>query len=344
LEDISMRAPLLALLALSTGGLAAAPPPDAHLVARPDAFKTLVNPDCSHCRDEAKRRAAELSADDPVLCWIRDTKGKYNGGAVPLRFFLNSYRVISDSYGVFVYDPDAGYARGFAPSYDFSFHGWRNGVMVMKHTDGTLYSCLTGQAFDGPKRGARLAPVPTLMSTWGFWLKHYPGSVAYHMYDKYQPVALPTRGNNDSRRTRRASEDARLPADEIVLGVHDGGRALAFPVAQLAKTGLVAAQLNGKPLIVIWETETQTAAAYRPHATPPRPDKGKARDLTLFRDRSAVGNPLTDRETNSHWDIAGRAVDGPLQGWTLAWLDSTQVKWFAWAAEYPETTIYQSKD
>ena len=66
----------------------------------------------------------------------------------PIRFFLNPYRVISDSYGVFVYDPDAGYARGFAPPpYDFAFHGWRNGVMVMKHKDGTLYSCLTGKAF-----------------------------------------------------------------------------------------------------------------------------------------------------------------------------------------------------
>jgi hypothetical protein len=47
-----------------------------------------------------------------------------------------------------------------------------------------------------------------------------------------------------------------------------------------------------------------------------------------------------DKETGSRWDIAGRGVEGELKGWTLAWLESTQVKWFAWAAEYPETTIY----
>src|SRR5580704_19226879 len=126
-----------------------------NFIARPDAFKTLVNPACSHCRDEAKRRAQELKADDRVLCWIR---GYSDGGAIPIRFFLNPYRVISDSYGVFVYDPDAGYARGFAPSYEFRFHGWRNGVMVMKHKDGTLYSCLSGVAFDGPRKGDRLKP------------------------------------------------------------------------------------------------------------------------------------------------------------------------------------------
>jgi hypothetical protein len=46
-----------------------------------------------------------------------------------------------------------------------------------------------------------------------------------------------------------------------------------------------------------------------------------------------------DRETGSHWGIEGRAVDGPLQGKTLRWLPGVQCRWFAWAAEYPETEI-----
>ena len=81
------------------------------LIVKPEVFQTLVNPNCSHCRDEAKRRAKELRADDRVLCWIR---GYSDGGAIPFRFFLNTYRVISDSYGVFVYDREAGYARTLA--------------------------------------------------------------------------------------------------------------------------------------------------------------------------------------------------------------------------------------
>jgi hypothetical protein len=50
--------------------------------------------------------------------------------------------------------------------------------------------------------------------------------------------------------------------------------------------------------------------------------------------------PFFDKETNSHWDIAGRVVEGELKGWKLNWLESTELKWFAWAAEYPETGIY----
>src|SRR6516165_5087591 len=118
---------LLSFAPLLLAGLAVAADPDrGSLVEKPDAFQTLVNPNCSHCRDEAKRRAGELRADDRVLCWVR---GKYDGGAIPFRFFLNPYRVISDTYGVFVHDADAGFARGFAPSLDFTFLGWRNGVM-----------------------------------------------------------------------------------------------------------------------------------------------------------------------------------------------------------------------
>ena len=317
---------------------ALAVPADPPVVAKPDAFKTLVNPECSHCKDEAKRRADELRDDDRVLCWVRDTKGHYNGGAVPIRFFLSTYHVISDSYGVFVFDPDAGYARGFAPSYDFTFHGWRNGVMVMRNKDGTLYSCLTGVAFDGPKKGTRLTAVPTITSTWGFWLKHYPDSVAYRMFDKYKPVELPTEINEDSKKSRTAV-DARLPADQRILGVADGKEAKAYPLEAVAKAGLIEDQIDGRPCVIVWEATTNTAAAYRPVAAPPKKEDGDPKTLTFYRDDKADGKPLTDKETGSRWDVTGRAFEGKLKGWTLTWMDGTQVKWFAWAAEHPKTTI-----
>lgn len=134
--DACRFAALLPLLFLTFANARPADPPkEPPVVARPEAFQTLVNPECSHCRDEARRRAGELRPDDRVLAWVR---GYSDGGAIPIRFFLNPYRVVSDSYGVFVYDPDAGFARGFEPSYDFAFHGWRNGVMAMRHKDGTL--------------------------------------------------------------------------------------------------------------------------------------------------------------------------------------------------------------
>jgi hypothetical protein len=344
----------LYLLPFLAGSLAFAtePPSPPPLIVKPKAFQTLVNPNCSHCRDEAKRRAKELRDDDRLLCWIR---GYSDGGAIPVRFFLNTYRVISDSYGLFVYDPDAGFARGFAPSYNFRFHGWRNGVMVMQHKDGTLYSCLTGIAFDGPKKGTRLPAVPTLVSDWGFWLQRYPQAVAYHMFDKYQPSELTAEPNEDARKSRGPA-DPRLPEATPVLGVTAGKQARAYPLDALEKAGLIQDRVEGQTWLVLWFGPTRTAAAYLPEASPPRkysaprPNKdGESppvaepetrRPVTLVRDDQVKAAPFVDKETGSRWDIAGRAVEGELKGWTLTWLDGTQFKWFAWAAEYPQTTIY----
>jgi hypothetical protein len=353
---------LLALLAsalLFMASVAGAEQPVAQskVIARPDAFQTLVNPACSHCIDESKRRSKELRPEDRVLAWIR---GYSEGGAIPIRFFLNTYRVISDSYGVFVYDPDAGYARGFAPSYEFRFHGWRNGVMVMRHKDGTLYSCLTGVAFDGPRKGTRLTPTPTLVSAWGFWLEKYPHAVAYHMFEKYQPVDLTAAKNVDAAQSR-GKPDPRMKENDLVLGAWLQGIARAYPIDVLEKHGMIKDTVAGQTVVVLWEPRTRTASAYRPEASPPRKykapqpgddgvsphDEGvllvegpapKPRRLSLS--ASPTPGRFVDAETKSAWDVAGRCTDGELKGWTLDWVDSVQAKWFAWSAEQPETSIY----
>lgn len=338
--------PLAALFAASTALAYFAedkpsrpPAGEIKLLVKPEAFETLVNPNCSHCVDEAKRRADQLRKTDRVLAWVR---GKYDGGAIPVRFFLAPYRVISDTYGVFVYDPDAGYMRGFEPSLDFRFHGWRNGVMVMRHKDGTLYSALSGKAFDGPRKGDQLKPIPTIESQWGDWLERYPGTVAYHMFDKYQPVEPPDEEQADSAGTR-GTIDPRLDAKAEVLGVALDGKSRAYPVALLEKSGgVIADTLAGQKVFVLWYQPTRTAAIFAAEAEDAQKEQAVAQTVTLAADSKDASLPFVDRETGSRWDIAGRAASGPLKGKTLRWLPGIQCRWFAWSAEYPETEIYGS--
>jgi hypothetical protein len=333
-----MRRTVCLLLVLTAGAAWAADPPrEPVVIARPDAFKTLNHPNCSHCVVEGKRRKQDLRADDRVLCWVQvSTDGYINDGAIPIRFFLNPYRVLMDSWGVFVYDPDAGYARGFAPDGGpYRFHGWRNGVMVMKGPDGTLFSCLTGVAVEGPRKGTRLEPRPTLVSDWGFWNARYPQAVAYMMYDQYKPTDLPTAVNEDSRKSRGPA-DGRLPADTMVLGVWDGTHARAYPLDALEKAGVIHETADGQPRLVLWYGPTRTAAAYRqPFGTSGlQGDAGWIFSVDRSSDEAA---PFVDQRLGLHWDITGRPRDS---GPRLAWLDSVQVKWFAWAAEHPDTSIY----
>ena len=302
----------------------------------PTFFKTLVNPQCSHCIDESKRRAGELRADDRVLAWIR---GKYDGGAVPFRFFLVPYRVISDTYGVWVYDADAGFVRGYEPSLDFSFHGWRNGVMVIKHKDGTLFSALSGLAFDGPRKGTALVPLPIIETDWGYWLKAYPKTVAYEMFEKYAPQDLPTAANSGSVSTR-LPVDPRLNSDEPVIGIAIGNRAKVYPIALLAAKRVILDKVGDQDVVVLWFAPTKTAAIYAP-----RMETGSVPErLKLEANPQIPAAPFMDKETFSHWTVEGRAIAGPLKGKTLVWLPGVQCKWFAWAAEYPAAEIYSPSE
>jgi hypothetical protein len=329
--------PLLFLCVIATNALAAEPGKIPTLVVNPEAFKSLIGPDCSHCMVEAQRRKHELRDDDRVLCWRHVFQDGYtNDGAVPLRFFLNTYRVLSDGWGVFVYDPDAGYARGYRPEGNYRFHGWRNGVMVIRADDGTLYSGLTGIAFEGPKKGNRLQPRETLVTDWGFWHKRYPQALAYTMFDKYRPVELPSGVNEDSRKSRLPA-DPRLPADTMVLGVWDGKQARAYPLDVLEKAGVLYDTTGGKPRVIFWYAPARTAAAYGPAVFVSGRSPGYIGDGIFTVDPAGGAAPFVDRRTGGHWDITGRGEGG---GPMLPWLDSVQVKWFAWAAEYPETSIY----
>ncbi len=298
---------------------------------RPDMFETLVNPACSHCVDEARRKADDLRPDDRVLAWIR---GKYDGGAIPYRWFLVPYRVISDTYGVFVYDADAGYVRGWPASLDYRFHGWRDGVMVMRHADGTLFDCLTGVAFDGPRRGARLEPLPTIETDWGRWLKSNPATVAYAMVSKFRPGAVPTTLLDESRRTRPAP-DPRLGPEDRVFGLALGDKTAAWRLdgfGDAAEARRV--EVGGRPALILWDGRSRTAAAYAPESE--GNGSGPATLAVVPGDPDA---PWVDRETGSRWSIAGRAVAGPRKGQTLRWLPGLMVKWYAWAAEYPGTSL-----
>src|SRR5947209_7623164 len=123
---IMMRWTVFGMFLLGAGGAwSADSQPQPVLVANPEAFQTLLHPNCSHCKIENLRRKDELRRDDRVLCWVQvQADGYVNDGAIPIRFFLNTYRVLSDGWGVFVNATDADFARGFVPDgQPCRFHG-----------------------------------------------------------------------------------------------------------------------------------------------------------------------------------------------------------------------------
>ncbi len=299
------------------------------ILARPGLFKQLTEPPCSYCSTQNRKGIVQPS--DRVIAWVRAV---HNGGAIPIRHFLAAPRVINDTYGLFFYDPDGGYVSAFKKDYGYEFYGWRRGVMIVKGRDGSLWSALSGAAISGPSKGRKLERIASMMTDWGYWLMLHPESTAYDLYDgKRYPIAkLPAKLSPEAGQTM-GKVDSRLTPLESVVGIEAGGQHRAYPLGGLKERDCFMDTVGGERVAVFWYGPTQTAVAYS--------SKLDDRTLTLYADDvSPETAPFKDRETGTRWTIAGRAVDGPLKGRELNWVDSVQARWYAWAAEHSDTSVY----
>ena len=109
---------LLIALFVPAADRAAGEQPQRALIARPNLFTPLTEPPCSYC--STQHRKGLIRDDDLVVAWIR---GAHNGGAIPVRHFLAGPRIINDTYGLFFYDPDAGYIAAYQKDLGYTFHG-----------------------------------------------------------------------------------------------------------------------------------------------------------------------------------------------------------------------------
>lgn len=321
------------MLALAVAAAAAAAQahsaPGPRLLPKPGIHKSLTEPPCSYC--STQNRSGLVKSDDRVVAWLR---AAHSGGAIPIRHFLSVPRVINDTYGLFFYDPDGGYVSAFKKDYGYEFYGWRGGVMVARGRDGTLWSALSGVAFDGPQKGKRLARIPSLVTDWGYWLMLHPESTAYNLFGgkKYPMAVLPAVMSAEARQSM-GDVDPRLKPETIVLGVEVGEEFRAFPVDRARERACIMDQVGGERVAVFWYGPTASATAYRPEVD--------GRRLTFFADEiSPESAPFKDRETGTRWSLAGRGIDGPLRGRELTWVNSLQCRWYAWTLEHPESTLY----
>jgi hypothetical protein len=299
------------------------------ILSKPGLYKSLTEPPCSYV--STQQRKGLVRSDDRVIAWVR---GAHNGGAIPLRHFLAAPRVINDTYGLFFYDPDGGYVSAFKKDYGYEFYGWRAGVMVVRGRDGTLWSALSGRGLDGPKKGQRLARLPSLVTDWGYWLMLHPESTAYDLFDgrKYPVAELPGQLTEEAK-SSMGKVDERLKPQNVVLGIEVGDAAKAYPLDDAAERACFTDELSGESLAVFWYGPTRSAIAFS--------SRLDGRQLTFYADSASPETaPFKDRETGTRWTLAGRAIDGELRGKELRCLNSVQCAWFAWAAEFPNTLVY----
>lgn len=221
---------------------------------------------------------------------------------------------------------------------DFLFN---SNTMMEDRETGSLWAQMGRGAQCGDRTGSELGVVPTWEMPWSAWRNLFPNTLVVssdtgfdffytiYPYDDYEDL--------DNPETLFPVErvDPRRRPKERVLGIPVGRGGVALPFTELeAAAGLDSAlavnlETPGGPAVVFWSTLARAAVAFRPVVD--------GQTLTF----EAEERRIRDVETGSLWNLAGRVLEGPLEGAELELLPDAYVAfWFAWAIFQPDTELW----
>ena len=216
----------------------------------------------------------------------------------------------------------------------FDVWGLDRDVFIMRDREtGTIWSHLDGTAVQGPLEGARIAMVPLPLVVWSEWTDAYPHTLVLSpdtpFSDRYRLVRLGRFNRSEAR-----YGDDRLPSNALVVGVEEGDAFMSYPLDTVQGVGgVVNDEVNGRPVVVRYNSVTHTGIAYFRMADD---------TVVEFYNAAPEGFELRDYGTDTLWDTQGRAVEGPLAGARLDFVPSFISEWYGWSAYYPETGLYEA--
>jgi hypothetical protein len=207
---------------------------------------------------------------------------------------------------------------------------------------GTSWQQATGEAIDGPLKGARLTLYPVVRTTWAEWRKRYPHTIVLEPLPGYAE-RMPSRSTRIKAVTRLGPEgaptgalalDQRLPARETVAGLEVSGETVAYPFSELRIARVVNDRVGGLPIVIVHQPSSDTTTAFDARA------KGK---VLTFQAANDDASSVTDLETRSTWNAYGLCLQGALKGTQLKQVILVPQFWFAWSQFHQGTRVYTAR-
>ncbi len=228
-------------------------------------------------------------------------------------------------------------------------------VMYDDRTD-SLWSQFTGEAVEGPLKGAALGFIPSQLMTWGAWKELYPDTLALEKVP-YGDFGFESSDDwdEDARRASLSGDpylpyyhtdargvlgetnpDSRLYAKEMVVGIAGAETHRAYSYRDLRELPVVNDNLEGQAIVVTVNVDVLATGVY--YRSP------GGRSLTF---EQSPEDPLlmVDGETGTVWQKAsGLAISGSLRGTQLERVPFMTAFWFAWTDFNPDTELYTPPD
>jgi len=201
----------------------------------------------------------------------------------------------------------------------------RGSLILYDAGSGSEWSLLSGEAFEGPRKGEHLQRVPTLFTTWARWRALHPATTVYRAPPRAQGgLDL----NADRLRRIILAGDGPPAQRDWIVGLEGPATTAAVLVRDLALSRAANRDLDGIPLVVFTTDDLTTTMVWR---------RGVGDRVLTF---EADGDRMRDGETGSSWDpLTGKALAGPLRGRSLEAMSFVTGFWHAWLAEHPDTAL-----
>jgi hypothetical protein len=214
---------------------------------------------------------------------------------------------------------------------------YESDMVMFDHQTGSYWNQVTGEAIVGPLTGQHMSILPAQMSTWGMWKVQYPDTLALSENTGFERDYNrdPFIGYGESLNAgggfffpvSEAGRDPRLEPGAVVLGLEIDGTHRAYPLTLLGDA-IVQDMLGQMAVVIFSQVDGPSGAAYSPQID--------GRNLNfVFED-----GRIQDLETESEWDLAGRAIAGELAGAQLEPLPARSTFWFSLVANFPEIEVY----
>jgi hypothetical protein len=224
-----------------------------------------------------------------------------------------------------------------------------NLVMYDRQTE-TWWQQASGEAIAGELTGSQLEFYPAATISWETFRSSFPdGDVLSRVTGHNRPYGQnPYAGYDDVSRSPflylGPETPDKLPSMAIVLTVDLGQEAVAYHNNILADLKVINDTVAGQEIVAFWIEGT--ASALDKSTISAGRDVGSGNTfLRLLGDQLLTFRSEDDRifddQTDSEWNLLGRAIEGELAGEQLEPIVSINHFWFSWAAFKPETRIYQ---
>jgi hypothetical protein len=223
----------------------------------------------------------------------------------------------------------------------FQLAGINNQNFIMRDVEtGSWWQQVTGEAIQGPYKGAHLEPVFHDELTFGLWKREQPQGRVLRPDDKIAAAGEYAPANWEDGMTSRPvttsfAYDQSIPPRTLIVGITVNHTDKAYPFTSLVKQQLTLDDLGGVPIFVVVGEDKKSVRAFE--------RKVDGRKLEFLEKPNTTTLTMVDAETGSEWDFTGRARSGPLSGKQLTRIPVLNDYWFDWQTYHPRTLVYDLK-